>query len=105
MNIYVGNLSYDVTEEQLRELFTPFGQVDSVSIITDRVSGRPRGFGFVSMPEKAEAQAAIDKLEGQESNGRTLKVSEARGKTSSPRRGGSGRRDNFRSRGGGYRGR
>jgi RNA recognition motif-containing protein len=84
MNIYVGNLSYDVTEADLRAAFEAFGAVASVNIITDQVSGQPRGFGFVEMPSAAEAQAAISGLHGKDLLGRTLNVSEAR-----PRAGGS----------------
>lgn len=78
MNIYVGNLSREVTEEELREAFKAFGQVTSVSIVKDRYSGQPRGFGFVDMPAKAEAQEAIKGLNGKELKGRTLTVNEAR---------------------------
>jgi len=78
MNIYVGNLSREVTEEELREAFKAFGQVTSASIVKDRDSGQPRGFGFVDMPAKADAQAAISGLNGKELKGRRLIVSEAR---------------------------
>ena len=90
MNIYVGNLSFEVTEEDLKRAFEDFGQVVSVSIIKDRYSGEPRGFGFVEMPAKAEAQSAINGLSGKELKGRTLTVSEARPR-SEARRGGGGR--------------
>lgn len=96
MNIYVGNLSRDVTEEDLREAFGAFGQVASVNIIKDKYSGEPRGFGFVEMPEKAEAQAAIAGLNGKDLKGQTLNVNEARPRT-------EGRRDRG-DRGGGGRG-
>ena len=86
MNIYVGNLSRDVTEEDLQEAFGAFGQVASVNVIKDKFSGESRGFGFVEMPEKAEAQAAIADLNGKDLKGQTLNVNEAR-----PRRGGGGR--------------
>jgi len=88
-NIYVGNLSYEATEEELRQLFAEFGEVDSVNLITDRQTGRLRGFGFVEMSDAAAAKAAIDGLNGKEVAGRALTVNEARPKTS---RGGGGQR-------------
>ena len=88
MNIYVGNLSHEVTEEDLRLAFEPFGQVESVTIIKDKHSGQSKGFGFVEMASKAEGQSAIDGLNGTELKGRTLKVNEARPRTE--RRGGGG---------------
>jgi len=95
MNIYVGNLSRDVTEEDLRQAFEAFGKVETVSIIKDKFSGESRGFGFVEMPAKAEAQSAIADLNGKELKGRPLKVNEARprpeGRRGGGRRGG-GRR-------------
>ena len=78
MNIYVGGLSYDATEADLREAFEAFGAVASVNIIKDQFSGQSRGFGFVEMPTASEAQAAISGLNGQELRGRTLNVNEAR---------------------------
>jgi len=90
MNIYVGNLAYDATEEQLQEMFAEFGQVESASIVLDRVTGRSRGFGFVQMPDDAEATKAIGELNDKEVNGRALRVSQARPKTSRPRRDGGG---------------
>ncbi len=78
MNIYVGNLSREVTEEELRQAFEAFGQVTSVNIIKDKYSGQPRGFGFVEMATKTEGQAAIDGLKGKLLKERTLDVSEAR---------------------------
>jgi len=78
MNIYVGNLSLEVTEEDLREAFKAFGQVASVNIIKDRDSGRSRGFGFVEMPAKTEGQAAISGLTGKDLKGQALSVNEAR---------------------------
>ena len=89
MNIYVGNLSSDVTEEELREQFTAFGGVTSASIIKDKYSGQSRGFGFVEMPAKAEAEAAIAGLKGKTLKDRTLDVNEARPRTDS-RGGGAG---------------
>ena len=78
MNIYVGNLSPDVTEEELRKEFMAFGRVTSVRILKDRDSGRPRGFGFVDMPSKSEGQVAITGLNGKTLKGQTLKVNEGR---------------------------
>jgi RNA recognition motif-containing protein len=78
MNIYVGNLSYDVSGENLRQAFEAFGQVSSASIVKDKYSGQPRGFGFVEMPDLAEAQAAIQNLNGKELLGRPMNVNEAR---------------------------
>lgn len=88
MNIYVGNLSREVTEDELRKAFEAFGQVTTVSIIKDRYSGESRGFGFVEMTTKSEAQAAINGLNGTSLKERTLSVSEARPRTE----GGGGRR-------------
>ncbi len=87
MKIYVGNLSYEVTEEELRKEFLAFGEVESVSIITDKYSGRPRGFGFVEMPSKSEGEAAIAGLKGKTLQERTLDVNEARPRSDN-RRGG-----------------
>jgi len=103
MNIYVGNLPSDVTEDELREQFKAFGGVTSVSIIKDKYSGQSRGFGFVEMPTKAEAEAAIAGLKGKTLKDRTLDVNEARPRTDS-RGGGFGgaRSGGF---GGGGRGR
>ena len=78
LNIYVGNLSYDATETDVRDAFAPFGQVDEVRLITDRDSGRSKGFGFVEMPKADEASAAIAGLNGKDLHGRTLTVNEAR---------------------------
>jgi RNA recognition motif-containing protein len=87
MNIYVGNLSAEITEQELQEAFNAFGQVTSVTIIKDRYSGHSRGFGFVEMPTKAEAQAAISGLNGKQIKERTLTVSEARPRPEGGRRG------------------
>lgn len=89
MNIYVGNLSYEVTEEELRQEFLAFGEVESVNIITDKYSGRPKGFGFVEMPSVSEGQAAITALNGKALKDRTLNVNAARPRTDN-RGGGSG---------------
>ncbi len=78
MNVYAGNLSREVTEEDLQAAFETFGQVTSANVIKDRVSGESRGFGFVEMPAEAEAQSAINGLNGQELKGETMTVSEAR---------------------------
>ncbi|MCH8191586.1 MAG: RNA-binding protein [Chloroflexi bacterium] len=88
MNIYVGNLSYDTTEQDLETAFTPFGQVDAARLINDRDSGRSKGFGFVEMPNNAEAEAAIQALNGKDLQGRTVTVNEARPRE--PRQGGGG---------------
>ncbi len=90
MNIYAGNLSFDITEEDLRQAFESYGQVESVNIVKDRYSGQPRGFGFVEMPSKAEATSAINGLNGKELKGRALNVNEARPRSDS--RGGKGGR-------------
>jgi RNA recognition motif-containing protein len=95
MNIYIGNLSREVTEEDLKQAFEGFGQVESVNIIKDRYSGESRGFGFVEMPAKGEAESAINDLNGKDLKGRALNVSEARPR-SQDRRGG-GRRGGQRS--------
>ena len=95
MNIYVGNISFDANEDSLREAFGTYGEVTSVNIITDRETGRSRGFGFVEMISTDEGQAAIDGLNGTDLDGHTLIVNEARPRE--PRRdnrgGGGGRRD------------
>ncbi len=107
MKIYVGNLSYEVTEEDLRQEFVAFGDVTSVSIITDKYSGRPKGFAFVEMASKAEAEAAITDLNGKTLKERTIMVNEARPRTDSRGGGsyGNKRSGGFRdSRGGGFGG-
>lgn len=78
MNIYVGNLSRDVTEEDLRKAFEAFGEVTSVTIIKDKFSGESRGFGFVDMPDKTKSQTAIADLNDKDLNGRAIRVNEAR---------------------------
>ena len=88
MNIYVGNLARGVTEEDLRQAFEAFGQVTSVKIITDKFSGESRGFGFVEMAAKAEAQEAINGLNGKDLKGQTLNVNEARPRPEGRRGGG-----------------
>ena len=100
MKIYVGNLSYDVTEEELRQEFQAFGEVESVSVITDKYSGRPKGFAFVEMPTLSEGQEAIAELNGKTLKERTLNVNEARPRTDN--RGGGSYGD--KRRGGGFGG-
>ncbi|MGZ4833103.1 MAG: RNA recognition motif domain-containing protein [Terriglobales bacterium] len=90
--LYVGNLAFSATETELREMFAPFGAVESVSLVTDRDTGRSRGFGFVEMANDAEAATAITGLDGKDSGGRPLTVNEARPKTT---RGGGGPRGRF----------
>ena len=92
MNIYVGNLSYEITEEDLRLAFGEFGEVETVNIIKDKFSGQSKGFGFVEMPSKTEGQSAIDGLNGKEKKGRALKLNEARPRSENRGdRGGGGR--------------
>ncbi len=86
INIYVGNLSFDTNEEQLKELFESFGQVESATIISDKFTGRARGFGFVKMPEREEGLRAIQDLDSKDFMGRSLKVNEARPRTDRPDR-------------------
>lgn len=81
MKLFVGNLSFQTTEDEVLRAFTPYGAVESVSILTDRMTGQSRGFGFVEMPDRTEAQNAINALNGAELNGRALNVNEARPKT------------------------
>ena len=89
MRIYVGNLSYDTTEDELKKDFSAFGEVVSVSVVTDRYSGRSKGFAFVEMTNKAEADAAITGLNGKAVKERTLVVNEARPRTEGGSSGGS----------------
>jgi RNA recognition motif-containing protein len=90
MNIYVGNLSFDVTEEELRQTFEAYGQVESATIVKDKFSGQSRGFGFVEMPTKAEAMSAISGVNGKDLSGRTLNVNEARPRSDNRRGQGGG---------------
>jgi len=92
MNIYVGNLSYDVSEESLRQAFEAFGQVSSATIVKDKYSGQPRGFGFVEMPNSEEGQTAIKNLNGKELMGRKMNVNEAHSRADRGRSGGRGSR-------------
>ena len=105
-NIYVGNLSFDATEDQVRSMFEQYGPVDRVSIITDRDTGQPRGFAFVEMSDDDSAGKAMEALNGSNLGGRNLTVNEARPKADRPRRdGGGGGRGGFGRSGGGGRGR
>ncbi len=99
-NIYVGNLSYNVTEDEVRSLFEAYGPVDRVSIVTDRDTGQPRGFAFVEMTDDDAAGKAMEALNGSKLGGRSLNINEARPKESRPRGGGGG----GGGRGGGYGG-
>ena len=103
-NIFVGNLSYQTTQEALQEAFAAYGSVERVSVVTDRETGQPRGFAFVEMSEAASAQAAIAQLNGAELNGRALNVNEARPKPTGGGYGG-GRSSGGSNSGGGGRGR
>ncbi len=86
MNIFIGSLSYEVREDELRELFEEFGEVTSCKIIIDRETGRSKGFGFVEMAQKSDAQSAIEQLNGKSVQGRTIAVNEARPREERPRR-------------------
>ena len=86
MNIYVGNLSYNVTEDELKNVFAQYGEVSSAKIITDKYSGRSKGFGFVEMPVQGEAEEAITALNDKEVKGRNIKVNKARPKEDRPPR-------------------
>jgi cold-inducible RNA-binding protein len=88
MNIYAGNLSFEVTENELKEAFEAFGKVETVKVIKDNDTGRSKGFGFVEMPDNTEAQAAINGLNDKDFKGKTLKVNTARPKTEGSRSGG-----------------
>ena len=96
-NIFVGNLSFNTSEDELRQIFEPYGQVDRVSILTDRDTGRSRGFGFVEMANSEEGEKAITSLNGSQVGGRTINVNEARPKTE---RAGEGRGGDRGDRGG-----
>ncbi len=85
MNIYVGNLSYQLTENELAELFSEFGEVESAKIVMDRETGRSKGFGFIEMTNEEQGDAAINELDGKEVNGRNLKVNKARPREERPR--------------------
>ena len=91
MKLYVGNLSFETTENDLQDLFDQHGQVGEVALMTDRMTGKSRGFAFVTMNDKAQAEAAISATNGSELNGRTLSVSEARPREDRPRSSGGNR--------------
>ncbi len=95
MDIYVGNLAYKTTDDDLRTLFGTHGEVTSARVVTDRISGQSKGFGFVEMPDQESAQKAIDAINGEELHGRKLRVNESQPRPREERRGGGG---------GGYRG-
>jgi len=90
MDIYVGNLAYSTNDETLKTAFAAYGEVASARVVSDRMTGRSKGFGFVEMPDRAQAQAAIDALNGKELDGRTLRVNESQPKPREERRGGAG---------------
>lgn len=90
MNIYVGNLAYSVTEDELRTAFSQFGDVSRANVITDKYSGQSKGFGFVEMSDKAAAEEAIAALNGSDLNGRSIKVNEAKPREPRPAGGGGG---------------
>ena len=92
MRLFVGNISFGTTEEDLRDLFSEFGEVESLQIITDRETGRPRGFGFVTMTSREGAESVIESCDGRQLDGRALKVNEARER---PSRGHGGGRDRW----------
>ena len=103
MKIFVGNFAFSTTEDDLRDLFAPFGNIDSISVVTDRATGRSRGFGFVEIADRGQAEKAIEALNGKEVGGRTLNINEARPKTDNGGfrggrggRGGGGSRDDYR---------
>jgi len=104
MKIYVGNLSYEVTEQDLRQEFEAFGGVDSVNVITDKYSGRPKGFAFVEMASKSEAEAAITGINGKTLKDRTIVVNEARPRTDNRGGGSYGNRKSGGYGSGGYGG-
>ncbi len=103
MNIYVGNLSHDLTEDELRAAFEAFGTVESVNVLKDRFTGEPRGFGFVEMPSDEEGKAAIEGMNGKDLKGREVNVDQARPKADN-RRGGRGGGGGYGGGGGGGRG-
>jgi len=105
MRIYVGNLSYQANEDELRELFEPYGEVAEVNVITDRDTGRSRGFAFVEMPNAQEGAAAIEALDQKEQQGRNLRVNEAQPRQQQGGGGGGGRGPRRSGGGGGGGGR
>ncbi|MGH7196856.1 MAG: RNA recognition motif domain-containing protein [Candidatus Saccharimonadales bacterium] len=103
VKLYVGNLPYSTTDSDLQELFGPFGTVESSVVISDRDSGRSKGFGFVELSSADEAKAAVDALNGKDYGGRAIVVSEARPMEDRPKRTGGGFRGNGGGSGGGFR--
>ncbi|MFW5750240.1 MAG: RNA recognition motif domain-containing protein [Planctomycetota bacterium] len=93
MDIYVGNLPYQAGDQDLADLFAPFGEVAKAKVIMDRDSGRSKGFGFVTMNDREQAEAAISQVDGSDMDGRALRVNEARPRTGGPGGGGGGRGD------------
>jgi len=102
MNIYVGNLPYSVVEEDLREIFEEYGEVATVKIISDKLTGRSKGFGFVEMDDDEEAKKAIEELNNAEISGRNIKVNESRPRSNDSRGGGNRRGGGGFNRGGRY---
>ena len=100
MEIYVGNLAYATTDDGLKAAFAAFGEVTAVRVVTDRMTGRSKGFGFVTMPDATQAQAAIDALNGKELDGRTVRVNESQPRPPREERGFRGGRGGFGGRGG-----
>ena len=90
MNIYVGNLAYSVTQDELRDAFAPYGQVETANLITDKFTGESKGFGFVEMPNNSEADAAIKALNETQLKGRAMRVNQAKPRSDRPRGGGGG---------------
>lgn len=90
INIYVGNLSFHTTQDDLTSIFSQYGAVERVNLITDRMTGQPRGFAFVEMTNRQEGETAMSNLNGSDLHGRTLSVNEARAKSDAPRGGGGG---------------
>ncbi len=97
MKLYVGNLPYNTSEEDLKELFSPYGAAENIALISDRETGRSKGFGFVEFQNDDEAKAAIDALNGHDFSGRALVVNEARPKAERPARSEGGRGEGFNS--------
>jgi RNA recognition motif-containing protein len=104
MEIYVGNLAYATTDDGLKAAFAAFGEVTAVRVVTDRMTGRSKGFGFITMPDAAQAQAAIDAMNGHELDGRTLRVNESQPKPREERGGFGGGRGGFGGGRGGFGG-
>ncbi|MEE9159076.1 MAG: RNA-binding protein [Gammaproteobacteria bacterium] len=86
MNIYVGNLPYNITEDELKDVFAEHGAVDKVTLITDKYTGESKGFGFIEMPTQSEAEEAVKSLDGSSVKGRNIKVNQARPRTDRPQR-------------------